>query len=60
VRGNEGGGSLRALEVARSVLEGAKDGEGKKLFEGKKAIKFGSSFAWMEGGPTVKMEEKSI
>jgi hypothetical protein len=48
VRGAEAGGSLMALEVARSVLEGVKDGEGKKLFEGKEAIEDGSSLAWME------------
>jgi len=60
VRAAEGGGSLRALEVARSVLEGVKDGEGKKAGEGKEAIEGGSSFAWMEEGPTVKIEEKSI
>jgi hypothetical protein len=60
VRGTEAGGSLRALEEARSVLEGVKDGGGKKAGEGEEAIEEGSSFAWMEGGLTEKMEEKSI
>lgn len=60
MRGAEGGGSLRALEVARSVLEGVKDGEEKKAGEEKEAIEGGTSFTWIEGGLTEKMEEKSI
>ena len=31
MRDAEGGGSLRALDVAISVLEGVKDGDGKKV-----------------------------
>jgi hypothetical protein len=46
VRGAEGGGSLRALAVARSVLEGVKDGEGKKTGEDKEM---------KEGGWTIRV-----
>ena len=64
MRGAEGGGSLRALALARSLLEGVKDERGKKAGEEKEVIKGGwtgrASFSWMEGGLTLKMEEKSI
>lgn len=64
MRGAEGGGSLRALALARSLLEGVKDGKGKKADEGKDVIEGGLSgrysLSWTEGGLTLKMEEKSI
>ena len=62
--GAEGGGSLRALAEARSLLEGVKDGQGKKAGEEKDVIEGGcterDSFSWMEGILALKMDEKSI